>query len=233
MKKILVIIIGIVIVKNKFLIYSFFFLIIFNYFILFIFIKIIFCCKLLSELINSFLYKVFMVSLLSFNFQKELYLIPLAVIFLLVEKITIEDDKIKGGEIFEKNQNYTIFLIYFGELLSFFVYRIIKCFSKEEEEKNEKIIYSKDNINGFINFKDSGVSGKQMIHVLILLLLCSLLDLFYNFKISDNINHFYKNEHFKIISLFTFCAFISRKLFFKNNIIWIFKRIMSMFTIMF
>ena len=193
-------------------------MIIFNYFILFIFIKIIFC-KLLFELINSFLYKVFMVSLLSFNFQKELYLIPLAVIFLLAEKIIIEDDKIKSnGEIFEKNQNYTIFLMYLGEFLSFFVYRITKCFSKEEEKKNEKIIiYSKDNINGFINFKNSGVSGKQMIYVLFSLLLCSLLDLFYNSKISDNINHFYKYEHLKIISLFTFCAFISRKLFFKNN----------------
>ena len=42
-----------------------------------------------------------MVSLLSLNFKKELYLIPLAVIFLLIEKNIIEYDKVKtNGEIF-------------------------------------------------------------------------------------------------------------------------------------
>ena len=57
--------------------------------------------------------------LLSLNFKKELFIIPLAVILLLVEKIMIEEDKIKtNGEIFEKNTNYTNILMYFGEFLS-------------------------------------------------------------------------------------------------------------------
>jgi hypothetical protein len=103
-----------------------------------------------------------------------------------------------------------------------------------------------------------------------LLLICSFFDLFYNSKVSENVNHFYKYEHLKIISIFTFCSFFSRKLFFKdkfyshhylsllimiiifpielfycfisrekksrifkNNIIWIFKRNVPMFAIMF
>ena len=152
--------------------------------------------------------------LLSLNFKKELFIIPLAVILLLVEKIMIEEDEIKtNGEIFEKNTNYTNILMYFGEFLSIFVYLIKNYFSKKEEKKKDKIIYSKDNINGLVNFKNSGVSGKQLIYVLILLLLCSILDLFYNSNISNIINHFYKYEHLKIISLFTFCSFLSRKLF--------------------
>ena len=156
--------------------------------------------------------------LLSLNFKKELFIIPLAVILLLVEKIMIEEDKIKtNGDIFEKNTNYTNILMYFGEFLSIFVYLIKNYFSKKEEKKKDKIIYSKDNINGLVNFKNSGVSGKQLIYVLILLLLCSILDLFYNSNISNIINHFYKYEHLKIISLFTFCSFLSRKLFFKDN----------------
>ena len=70
-----------------------------------------------------------MVSLLSLNFKKELYLIPCAVVFLLIEKTIIEDDKVKtNGEIFEKNQNYTYILMYFGKFLTFLVYLIKSCF---------------------------------------------------------------------------------------------------------
>ena len=159
-----------------------------------------------------------MVSLLSLNFKKELYLIPLAVIFLLIEKTIIEDDKVKtNGEIFEKNQNYTYILMYFGKFLTFLVYLIKSCFSKEEKKLKEKIIYSRNDIHGFINFKNSRVSGKQIIYVLMLLLICSFFDLFYNSKVSENVNHFYKYEHLKIISIFTFCSFFSRKLFFKDK----------------
>ncbi len=159
-----------------------------------------------------------MVSLLSLNFKKELYLIPCAVVFLLIEKTIIEDDKVKtNGEIFEKNQNYTNILMYFGEFLTFLVYLIKNCFSKEEKKLKEKIIYSRNDIHGFINFKNSRVSGKQIIYVLILLLICSFFDLFYNSKVSENVNHFYKYEHLKIISIFTFCSFFSRKLFFKDK----------------
>ena len=50
-------------------------------------------------------------------------------IFLLFEKTIIEDDKVKtNGEIFEKNQNYTYILMYFGKFLTFFVYLIKSCF---------------------------------------------------------------------------------------------------------
>ena len=98
--------------------------------------------------------------------------------------------------------------MYFGKFLTFFVYLIKSCFSKEEKKLKEKIIYSRSDIHGFINFKNSRVSGKQIIYVLILLLICSFFDLFYNSKTSENVNHFYKYEHLKIISLFTFCSFI-------------------------
>ena len=60
-----------------------------------------------------------MVSLLTLSFKKELFIIPLAVIPLIIEKILIIQDQIKtNGDIFANNQNYINLLMYFGEFLS-------------------------------------------------------------------------------------------------------------------
>ena len=80
-----------------------------------------------------------MVSLLTLSFTKELYIIPLAVIPLLIEKILIIQDKIKtNGEIFSNNPNYTNLLMYLAEIFSIFIYFLTKIFKKEEEKKMKK-----------------------------------------------------------------------------------------------
>ena len=159
-----------------------------------------------------------MVSLLTLSFTKELYIILLAVIPLLIEKILIIQDKIKtNGEIFSNNPNYTNLLMYLAEIFSIFIYFLTKIFKKEEEKKNEKMINSIKNYDGLTNFKDGGVTGKQLIYVLLLLFICSLFDLFYNTNFSNVVHEFFKYEHLKLTSLFTFCTFMSRKIFFKNK----------------
>ena len=159
-----------------------------------------------------------MVSLLTLSFKKELFIIPLAVIPLIIEKILIIQDQIKtNGDIFANNQNYINLLMYFGEFLSILIYFFTKNFRKEEQKKNESIIHSIQKSDGLTNFESGGVTGKQLIYVLFLLFLCSFIDLIYNTNFSNVVNEFFKYEHLKLTSLFTLCAFMSRKFFFKNN----------------
>ena len=75
-----------------------------------------------------------------------------------------------------------------------------KIFKKEEEKKNEKMINSIKNYDGLTNFKDGGVTGKQLIYVLLLLFICSLFDLFYNTNFSNVVHEFFKYEHLKLTS---------------------------------
>ena len=159
-----------------------------------------------------------MVSLLTLSFKKELFIIPLAVIPLIIEKILIIQDQIKtNGDIFANNQNYINLLMYIGEFLSILIYFFTKNFRKEEQKKNESIIHSIQKSDGLTNFESGGVTGKQLIYVLFLLFLCSFIDLIYNTNFSNVVNEFFKYEHLKLTSLFTLCAFMSRKFFFKNN----------------